>query len=645
MTDDSLDDAFVPLAFSLHANPGAYAVLSGAGTSLGAGLPSAWGIMVKLANRIRRIKEGGDAELLTEKTLAPWWVETCGSDPTYSGILEQVGPTQYEREAALREFFEPAADDAADDARGPSATHHAIAELMAAGVIRFVVTLNFDHLFEDALRARGIEPTVVSTDAVAGTLPPLQTVKHCIVHLHGDYKDAASMLNTSTELGGYQPHTHKLVERIVADHGLLIAGWSVEHDRALRDIVTANHRRYYTHAWITPGELNEAAASVATALGARILHTTADTSFARLADAVTTMGRRDERDPLTASVVVDRIKRDLTGTHPAITAHDTLHAEFARLAARPVLTTSGQSHRNTDDYASHIEQIAAACQVPAAAVAALAYWGSSSTDSWWLPVIEQWSRRDTTGGLIAYGNLPLTVAVRLYYAAGVAATAAGRYDVLATLFANPVSITDQNSQRACLALDWWSVHDAAADDAVAVSRIDLAKAVGTALGLSDARIETVWQEFETLRAAATILSSPAFTVAKIDALLAALETFDLYGDEASPERRAAWIHVDRTTGDIAALAQRGGSPHVEIVDMSNTGQRWTSPVADRTGSNTAAMQALVDLADGVPVDRRNDALTAARFGAPQVFRMDAGRVGFAITAPRWWLDDKRPGRD
>jgi hypothetical protein len=54
------DDPYLPLAFSLASNPGACAVLAGAGVSKGAGLPSAWDIEVDL---VRKIAQRDNAEM------------------------------------------------------------------------------------------------------------------------------------------------------------------------------------------------------------------------------------------------------------------------------------------------------------------------------------------------------------------------------------------------------------------------------------------------------------------------------------------------------------------------------------------------------------------------------------------------------
>ena len=254
-TDVSLDDLFLPLAFSLYSNPGAYAVLAGAGVSRGAGLPTAWDIVVELVAQMA--EHDGDGTEIDSDSAAPWYESKYGRTPSYSDVVEKLALTPTERQGLLKKYLEPSEDDDESDPPGPSKAHRAIARLMQAGIVRVVVTMNFDRLFEQALRELQIEPTVVATDADAQGLAPLHTIQHCVIHLHGDYLNAASMRNTTDELSGYGTHMTTLLLQVLKDYGLLVAGWSVEHDHALRDAVAAHYPSIFTMGWISPGRLTE----------------------------------------------------------------------------------------------------------------------------------------------------------------------------------------------------------------------------------------------------------------------------------------------------------------------------------------------------------------------------------------------------
>ena len=51
----------------------------------------------------------------------------------------------------LKAYFEPNDDERAQGLKRPTAAHRSIAELVAAGAIRVIITTNFDCLLEQAL--------------------------------------------------------------------------------------------------------------------------------------------------------------------------------------------------------------------------------------------------------------------------------------------------------------------------------------------------------------------------------------------------------------------------------------------------------------------------------------------------------------
>ncbi|MFJ6099358.1 SIR2 family protein [Williamsia muralis] len=637
MTTSGLDDPYIPLAFSMYSTPGAYVVIAGAGVSMGANLPTAWGIVVELAKQFcRAAGDDAAADNMDAENVEKWYVDTFRTDLTYSGILERVAPTRFEREGVLRAFFEPMVE--------PSAAHHAVARLVVAGVVKVVVTMNFDHLFELALQAAGIDPIIVATEADAENVRPLQTIPEgscLVVHLHGSYRDAMSMLNTSTELGSYGSHMQSLLDLIVRSHGLLIAGWSAQHDRALRDTVRREHRQFYTPGWINPGPLNAEAQTVADAIDAKLLEGTADDAFVRLADAVAAMRKRMARHPLTAAVVVERIKTDLNGDRPAITAHDTFTSEVGQLETSPALEVSDFQG---PDYLERLAQIDEACQVPAAATAILARWGDATTDEWWLPVIEQWSHSFRASGNTTLIDLPLVVATRLFYAAGIGATVARRYDMLTRLFAIEVHGNGGLTEPACHCLAWDERHGDTQRVTTNPMREGLAAALGQALELSPARLDTVWQEFETLRTAAKILTTPELTerLAALREAESALENARAMANLGSAGgMKQAREDVDRSQGDIARLAA-AERPHIFVEKTHTPGELnerpWLSPVARRLAKQPERFTKLGALAPAT--ENRSDALAAALHGALTAFHLVAiAKDGYVSSRTEMWLDE------
>ena len=110
-----------------------------------------------------------------------------------------------------------------------------------------------------------------------------------------------------------------------------------------------------------------------------------------------------------------------------------LAAEFTRLRLHPAFHRDRFMDGST--YQPLLEQIVEASRLSAACVAALAYWGNENTDRWWLPEIVRFARPFVrASGSTALLNLPLVGATMMFYAAGSAAAAAERFDLLARLF-------------------------------------------------------------------------------------------------------------------------------------------------------------------------------------------------------------------
>lgn len=569
-TKDSLDDPFLPLAFSLYSNPGAYAVVAGAGISRGAGLPTAWDIVVDLIAQM-----AGDEEDIDSDSASGWYETRFGKEPTYSDVVHQLALTRTERQALLRKYFESTADGT--EPAKPSVAHRAVARLMQAGVIRVVLTVNLDRLFEQALQELGIEPTVVATEADAQGLGPLHLVQHCIIHLHGDYLNAASMRNTTAELAGYSRQMKALVRRVVTDYGLLVAGWSVEYDPALREAVTAHHSSRFTMGWVTPGALGPAALSLAESKKALIFHTTADDAFGHLADEVESMRERHARHPLTLEVAVSRIKRQLAGVRPAIAAHDMVAAEFGRLRGIPALRLARPMDSDEARYDALLGEIEA-CRVPVGASAALAYWGDASTDGWWLPEVERFGHVEPASGTVRLLHLPLVVATLLFYGTGIAAVAGGRFDVVRRLFGLRATLPDGRPHRAASEV---LIPTIAVGDRYRRIYDQIRSVVGEALGLDPQPVDDAIQLFEVLRLSTQLIESDGFdeAIKRFAAQNAAVADAAKQGIDV----QAAWKTRQQVLDGVAEHCHPYSAPPFAAERMYEVsrGRRWGSPVAER----------------------------------------------------------------
>ncbi len=415
-------DPILTLASILDATPGSHAVLLGAGISVSAGVRSAWGVQQDLIRRIARAE--GVVEPLDEPH--EWYEKRFGVEAEYGPLLEALAPTRVERQALMREFFEPETLDPNKSAPKPSLAHRSLARLAKAGKLRIFLTLNFDHLMEKALRAEGIEPVVVRTVADIAGLAPLHTLPPVVVHLHGDYLSPEAMRNTTRELAAYGKKLKDFIARVLRDHALLAVGWSAEYDTALRKLVDAHLLERYTSYWIDLGELQPQASALADRKRFVQIQGAADDRIGRLADAVDAVADRQSRHPLSLAEAVRVTKRDLDGSRVAISTHDRLREELTRLREHPDL------HRPISELAqeSHpqlVDRLIEASLIPAGLVAAAAYWGDERTDRWWFDDLRRFSANRSESGLVRVLELPRLCGTMLYQAALVGSVAAGRF--------------------------------------------------------------------------------------------------------------------------------------------------------------------------------------------------------------------------
>jgi hypothetical protein len=191
-----VNDVLTQLAFSVYENKGVFTLLLGSGLSRAAEIPTGWEITLDL---IRCLATAQGVE--DQSDWAAWYRKTTGEEPNYSKLLHELGSSPSERRSILHRYIEPTEEDRVKGRKTPTPAHHAIAALVGSGFLRVIITTNFDRLMENALRERGIEPTVVaSVDALLGAEPITHSACY-LLKLHGDYKDAR-ILNIETELSG-----------------------------------------------------------------------------------------------------------------------------------------------------------------------------------------------------------------------------------------------------------------------------------------------------------------------------------------------------------------------------------------------------------------------------------------------------------
>jgi hypothetical protein len=442
-------DPLVSLAVTVQSNKGVYALLVGSGVSRSAGVPTGWDVVLDLIRRVAVVR--GEP---CEPDPVSWYRTVVGGEPSYSVLLDELTSSPSERMGLLRGYFEPTPEEREQGLKVPTAAHHAIASLVASGYVRVVVTTNFDGLLEQALRAAGVNPTVISTTAAVQGAVPLVHSSCTLIKVHGDYLDP-TLKNTTDELAAYDPLLDELLDRVFDEYGLLVCGWSVEWDLALRTALERCSTRRFGTYWTAFGTLSDSARKLVDLRRASVLPITgADEFFTDLQGKVQALEDGLLTDPLAPSVAVARLKRHLA-TGQYIYAHDLLHEEVERVME--LLTLERYPAQVREFSIELFMRRLAAYQADLATLLPLmicaAQWAPRANWAVLSRVIQRvGEERDLRNGLVIFLNLQRYPAHLLFYAAGIAALAKGRYALLKHLFATPLRNSDKQQTEPAMNL-------------------------------------------------------------------------------------------------------------------------------------------------------------------------------------------------
>lgn len=445
-----IQDALTHLAFSVYENRGVFALLLGSGLSRAAEIPTGWEITLDLIRRVALAQGVKD-----QPDWAAWHRVVTGTEPNYSNLLAELASSPEERRSILHSYIEPTEDDRQEGRKLPTAAHNAIADLVRGGYIRVIITTNFDRLLENALRERGVEPTVVaSVDALLGAEPVTHSACY-ILKLHGDYKDAR-ILNTEEELGGYPAPYNVLLDRILDEHGLIVCGWSGEWDHALRAAFLRAPNRRYSVFWAVRGCLGSGAQELIDHRRARVIPIAdADSFFRALHQRVETLGQSHRQNPLSIELLVNSAKRFLAKPEYRIQLDELLTQETARLIAQ-LDTPEFEAPPQWDQavFRARVRQYEAMTEALASMAGVLGRWGDDSE----LPLVLDIIRtlyghaEKIRGGLTVFFNIRSYPAVLVFTAYGLGLTRAGRWSALHSLFDAAIDHQHREPIRAIEAL-------------------------------------------------------------------------------------------------------------------------------------------------------------------------------------------------
>lgn len=313
----------VSLASSVHAGPATFALILGSGISSSAGVLSGWEMTVDLIRRLAALhgEDAGDDPV-------SWYRQCLNGEPDYSKVLEDLAPSQADRRNLLSSFFEPTPQEKEDDLKVPTRAHRAIANLVADGFVKVIVTTNFDRLLETALTEAGVDPSVVSNPSTAAGALPIAHSRCTIIKVHGDYL-SPDLKNTVDELAGYDPLIDHLLDEVFDQYGLIVCGWSGVWDTALRNaILRAPNRRFATY-WLHRSQVSTEAEEIIGNRGAiRVAIQDADSALEDLREKIQALMESPDQRPTDTALAVAQLKRYLPDPVHRIRLHELVIGEI-----------------------------------------------------------------------------------------------------------------------------------------------------------------------------------------------------------------------------------------------------------------------------------------------------------------------------
>jgi len=111
------------------------------------------------------------------------------------------------------------------DGEQTNANHQALADLARRGVLRTIVTTNFDTLIERAFREADLPLTVLTAKDHVEAAPPAGAT--ALYKIHGSVTDTSTLVDTvGQKLRGLPPEVHQRLGELFRSHHVLVVGYS-----------------------------------------------------------------------------------------------------------------------------------------------------------------------------------------------------------------------------------------------------------------------------------------------------------------------------------------------------------------------------------------------------------------------------------
>jgi len=218
-----------------------YILFAGAGISKDAGAPTTWDLMLKTAGLLY-VADNPGKEINSSVDLEKWFAESKYAQMEYSELMELI----YSKNPDQQDFLKKCLNN-----HEIGDSHKGIAELARRGIIRAIITTNFDHYIEKALKERGLEVQVISTDEDLKNAEPLIQCKSIRIYKPHGNLGCGKLKNTPKDLESLSQLMEKELIRVMSEHGVIVLGYS-GRDKGIQRIFEKRNYNYYPLFWVDP---------------------------------------------------------------------------------------------------------------------------------------------------------------------------------------------------------------------------------------------------------------------------------------------------------------------------------------------------------------------------------------------------------
>jgi hypothetical protein len=428
------------ISFSIFSNKGVFALIIGSGVSRPSGIPTGWDIVIDL---IKKLSVINNEDCFPEPE--DWFRKKYHEEPDYSAIITKLVSTPSERVNFLRPYIEPSSDDREKGLKVPTKAHIAIAKMVKKGLIKLIITTNFDRLIETALQYEGIDPIVIRHSNDINGIMPLVHNDFTLIKVNGDYLDNR-FLNTKKELAAYEKHMQDFLMRIFDEYGIISCGWSGKWDFGLINIIKRCKNFRFNSFWTFVGNCEKELEEIAKIRrGQTIKIIDADSFFTEILEKTEALESFEGNHPLNANIALVRLKNYIVKEENKIQLHDLLLSEQEDVYRKIRQIDDFSLYPNGENILPQLKKYESALEILLPLIINGVFWSKPEHNILFHNIISRISEPPTNFPGKFYEptrDLHYYPSLLLFFSLGISSIKAKKYDLLTSCFQMKIAVNE-----------------------------------------------------------------------------------------------------------------------------------------------------------------------------------------------------------